>query len=148
LKETKAGCVGRTCTRHVLISVYILYGPMALRSERRRPMEDAAPIPTRFSSKEVARIDRARVVLGMPSRSAFIREAALEKVKTVEESKVVEVRDVSEAEAMRLISQYLRKHPGVHYTSDLADEIGIELRVAFAAAERLIDEGRARVGED
>ena len=41
----------------------------------------------------------------------------------------------------------MKKHPGVHYTSDLADELGIDLRVAFAAAERLIAEGRARVRE-
>ena len=84
----------------------------------------------------------------MPSRSAFIRESVLERVNSVEESKVVEVRDVSKEEAMRLISRYLKKHPGVHYTSDLADELGIELEVAFAAAEQLIDQGRARVGED
>ncbi len=92
------------------------------------------------------RIDRTRGIVGMPSRSAFIRAAVLEKVAAVEGSRIVEVRDVSEVEAMRLIDEYLKKHPGVHYTSDLADELGIELGVAFAAAEKLIAKGRARVG--
>lgn len=120
---------------------------MAVRPRPPRATE-APAIPTRFSQKEVERIDRAREAFGVPTRSAFIRAAVLEKVEAVEGGKVVEVRDVTEAEAVRRLDAYLRKHPGVHYTSDLADELGIELRVAFAAAERLLAKGRARVGAD
>ena len=93
-------------------------------------------------------MDRARGVLGMPSRSAFVRAAVLEKTEAVEHSRVIELRDVTEAEAVRLIDRYLKKHPGVHYTSDMADELGIDLPVAFAATERLIEKGLARVRGD
>lgn len=85
--------------------------------------------------------------MGQPSRSAFIRSAVLEKVEAIEGSRIVEVRDVSEAEAIRLIDRYLQKHPGVHDVDEIADELGIELRVAFAAAQKLLDRGRARVRE-
>jgi uncharacterized protein (DUF1778 family) len=93
-------------------------------------------------------MDRAASRSGASTRSSFIRGAVLERVAAIEESRVVEIRDVSEKEAMRLIDEYLKKHPGVHYTSDLADELGIELGVAFAAAETLIEKGRARVGRE
>lgn len=85
--------------------------------------------------------------MGLPSRSSFIREAVLEKAKAVEEARVVEIRDVSEKEAIRLIDRYLAQHPGVHYTSDIADRVGIDLPVAFAAMEKLIERGLARVRE-
>jgi len=49
--------------------------------------------------------------------------------------------------AIRLIDRYPQKHPGVHHVDDIADEIGIELRVAFAAAQKLLDRGRARMRE-
>ena len=48
---------------------------------------------------------------------------------------------------MRLIARYLRQHPGTHDTGDLADRLGIELGVAFAASQKLIENGRAKVGK-
>ena len=120
---------------------------MALRGQKPRASTTGA-IPTRFSEEEVARIDRVQARFGFRSRSAFIREAVLEKAKSLEATKVVEVRDVSEKEAIRLIDRYLQKHPGVHYVDDIADELGIELGAAFAVAQKLIDRGRARVREE
>lgn len=117
---------------------------MALRPGTSR-VRGTASIPTRFSEGEIARVDRAQARLGLRSRSAFIRDAVMEKVHALETSKIVEVRDVSEKEAIRLIDRYLNQHPGVHYTSDIADEIGIDLPVAFAAMQRIIDRGRARI---
>ena len=93
-------------------------------------------------------MDRARELTGLPSRSAFIRQAVLDKLEEIEAMRIIEVRDMSEAEAMRLIDRHLKKHPGVHYTSDLADELGIDLPVAFAAAQKLIEKGRAKVGRE
>ena len=93
-------------------------------------------------------MDRARGLVGLASRSAFVRQAVLEKLEAVERMRVVEVRDVSEKEALKLLDRYLTKHPGVHYVGDMADELGIELRVAFAAAETLLQRGLARVREE
>ena len=119
---------------------------MALRGRARASRETSA-IPTRFSEDEVARMDRARARVGLPSRSAFVRQAVTEKLDAVETMRVIEVRDVSEGEAVRLIDRYLAKRPGVHYVDDIADALGIELRIAFAAAQKLLDRGRARVKE-
>ena len=115
---------------------------------RMKRSEASAAIPTRFTRSELARMDRARSRLGLPSRSAFVREAVLGRVEEVEKMKVIELRDVSVAEAERLIDRYMREHPGRLYVSDVAEELGIELRVAFQAAQRLIDRGRARVGRE
>ena len=139
--------VSRTCMREVLIPVYVVYEPMALRSPTRPPREGSAAIPTRFSAPEVGRIDNVRRLLGSSSRSAFIRDAVLEKVRAVEESKIVEIRNVTEAQAIRMMDRYLQRHPGVHHVDEIADELGVELRIAFAAAQKLLDRGWARVRE-
>jgi DNA-binding MarR family transcriptional regulator len=62
-------------------------------------------------------------------------------------SKIIEVRDVSIDEAVKLIDYYISKHPGKHYVSELAEELGIELSVAFKASQKLIDSGEAEKRE-
>ena len=61
---------------------------------------------------------------------------------------VTEIRDVPVKEATRLIHRYLTKHPGTHYVGDFIERLGLEPRIAFAAAQKLIDEGRARLGRE
>ena len=91
-------------------------------------------------------MERARTLLGIPSRSAFIRQAVLGRLDELEAEGILQVRDATEDEAVRLIDAYLRMHPGTHYVSDLVEAVGLEPRIAFAAAQKLIDRGRARVG--
>lgn len=55
-------------------------------------------------------------------------------------------RVVSLEEATKLIDRFLSKNPGTHYVSELVERLGLEPRVAFAAAQKLIDGGRARLG--
>lgn len=91
-------------------------------------------------------MDRARELAGLPSRSAFIRWAVQDRLEDIEETGILVLRDVSEREAMRLIGGHLKEHPGQHYVSDLVEKLGIEPRIAFAAAQKMIDEGRAKLG--
>lgn len=119
---------------------------MTIASKARRPR--TAAIPTRFSPSELARLERGRELLGLPSRSAFIRQAVLAKLMEVESVGVTEVRDVSLEEATKLIDRYLSKNPGTHYVSELIERLGLEPKIAFAAARKLIDGGRARLGRD
>lgn len=119
---------------------------MTLASKTTNPR--SAAIPTRFSPSELARLERGREILGLPSRSAFIREAVLAKLEQVESVGVTEVRDVSMQEATKLIDRYLSKSPGTHYVSELIERLGLDPKVAFAAAQKLIDQGRARLGRD
>ncbi len=116
-------------------------------AQGRKKAVQSFAIPTRFTEGDLTRVERARGLLGLRSRSAFVREAVLEKLEAVESSGIVQVRDLSLAEATKLIDAYLRKHPGRHYVSDIVERLGIEPSVAFEAAERLIGRGRARVGK-
>lgn len=113
-----------------------------------RKSQGTTPIPTRFSQAELARIEHTRALLGSPSRSAFIRLAVLEKLEELEGTGILQIREVSEEEAIRLIDAYLQGHPGIHYVSELIEELGLAPRTAFAAARNLMDQGRARIGGD
>lgn len=105
-------------------------------------------IPTRFSLSELRRIEKGRELLGVPSRSAFIRQAVLGRLEELETVGVTEIRDVTLEEATKRINRYLSKNPGTHFVSELVERLGLEPRTAFAAAQKLIDEGRARLGRD
>jgi len=61
--------------------------------------------------------------------------------------RVIEIRDLSVEEAVQLMGDYIRKNPGTHWVGDLADELGMELRVEFATAQELINRGQARQAE-
>lgn len=114
----------------------------------RKNSEPTTAIPVRFTKKELLRMERARSLLGLTSRSAFMREAILEKLHAVETMGVIELRDVTVDEAVKLIDRYMRKNPGIHYPSDFMEKLGIEPKTAIGAVQRLIDEGRAHEVEE
>lgn len=129
------------------IGLYPYSGSTRMASPRgERPREQSTPVPTRFATEELARIERARNLLGLPSRSAFIREAVLERLEEVEGAGILQLRDVDEEAAAKLMDEYLQEHPGIHYVSELVEALGLEPRIAFTAARRLVDAGGARVG--
>jgi predicted DNA-binding protein len=101
-------------------------------------------VPVRVNAELAARLDRAVSKLHYASRNAFIREAIERHVNEELERRVLEVRDVSVKDATRTIDRYLTKNPGAHYVSDLAEELGLELEVAFKAARALEDQGMVR----
>ena len=105
----------------------------------------ASVLPTRYSKREVEEIERARRVLGLSSRSAFIREAVLSKLEEIKQVRVVEMQDVSADQASEMIDRYLMKKPGVHYVSELIEKLGLEPRIAFEAVEKLVQGGSVRV---
>lgn len=84
----------------------------------------------------------------MQSRSSFIRRAVLDKLEELEAEGIMEVRETTLEEAMKLIDTYLKRHPGTHHASDFIEKLGIEPEIAFTTAQKLIDEGRARLGRD
>jgi Arc/MetJ-type ribon-helix-helix transcriptional regulator len=102
-------------------------------------------VPLRMTGALAAKLDKAVSMLRYRSRNEFIREAIEEHVEAALHSKVVEVKDVSIEQAGRMIDGYLSKHPGTHYVSEIAEELGLELSTAFRAAQELLKEGSARV---
>lgn len=109
----------------------------------RKYSEPTTAVPVRFTEKELSRMERAGTLLGLTSRSAFMREAILEKLHEVETMGIIELRDVTVDEAVKLIDRHMRKNPGTHYPSDFMEKLGIEPRIAMEAIQKLIDEGRA-----
>lgn len=57
--------------------------------------------------------------------------------------RVVETRDVSIEEAKRMIMEYMESHD-VAYPDDIADEMGLDLKVAVEAVNELIKEGKIK----
>ncbi len=75
------------------------------------------------------------------SNADFAREAIRDKIRTLE---VVSVKNVSVQEAKRMILVYLKKNPGSHFASKMADEMGIDYRVAFKAVNQLLESGKIK----
>jgi Arc/MetJ-type ribon-helix-helix transcriptional regulator len=101
-------------------------------------------VPVRVSGELAVKLDRAVSNLHYSSRNAFIREAIEQHINDRLESRIIEVRDVPVGEAVRMIDRYLAKNPGAHYVSELAEELGLELGLAFKAAKALEESGAVR----
>lgn len=57
--------------------------------------------------------------------------------------RIVEVRETTVGEAKEKILEYYKKHEGESiYPDDVADELGLDLKVAMQAVEELINEGK------
>jgi DNA-binding MarR family transcriptional regulator len=57
---------------------------------------------------------------------------------------VVSVREVDLCKAERMIEDYLIKHPGPSFASEIADALGLEYGVTFKIIHKLLEEGRIR----
>ncbi|MDV3277800.1 MAG: ribbon-helix-helix domain-containing protein [Nitrososphaerales archaeon] len=101
-------------------------------------------VPVRIPADLAAKLDRAVSGLRYASRNEFIREAIEQHVNDRLGSKMIEVRDVSVKGAARMMDRYLSKSPGAHYVSELAEELGLELDVAFKAARMLEAQGMVK----
>ncbi len=75
------------------------------------------------------------------SNADFAREAIRDKIRTLE---AVSVKDVSVQEAKRMILMHLKKNPGSHFASEMADELGIDYRTAFKTMNQLLESGKIK----
>jgi len=75
------------------------------------------------------------------SSADFAREAIRDKIRTLE---VVSVKDVSLHDTKRMILAYLKRNPGSHFMSEIADELGLDYGLAFRAASELLESGKMK----
>jgi len=75
------------------------------------------------------------------SSADFAREAIRDKIRTLE---AVSIKDASLQEAKRMILTYLKRNPGSHFASEMADELGIDYRIAFKAVNQLLESGKIK----
>lgn len=99
-----------------------------------------ATIPVSLPISVVKKIERLRARLGYRSRNDVIREAIKRFIKDIEETKVIYVRDITLEQAKREIVKHL-KDRGSAYVSEIAEDLGIEIGLAFKAVEELEKEG-------
>ncbi len=72
------------------------------------------------------------------SLTELVSEAVEEKLETIMGNAIVSTKTVSKEEATHMILDYLRKNPGVHYPSDLANSLGLDLDLVFEVTESLL----------
>jgi Arc/MetJ-type ribon-helix-helix transcriptional regulator len=75
------------------------------------------------------------------SSADFLREAVRDKLGSME---VISVQKVDSYKAERMIEDYLIKHPGPSFASEIADALGLEYGVTFKIIHKLLEEGRIR----
>ena len=98
-------------------------------------------VAVRLSKKDYVKIQQL-VEAGLYRSSAdFLREAVRDKLGSME---VVSVQDVSSRKAERMIEEYLIKHPGPNFASEIADAVGLEYGVTFETIHKLLEERRIR----
>ena len=81
------------------------------------------------------------------SVAELVREAVRKYVDELGSSKLVVFRDLSFAQARREITDYLKKHPGVVWPDEMAEDLGIDYRIVLQVVQQLVGEGKVEVAE-
>jgi len=98
-------------------------------------------LAVRLSKADYATVQQL-VKAGLYRSSAdFLREAVRDKLESLE---IVSVRNVDSRKAERMIEDYLVKHPGPSFASEIADALGLDCDVTFKTVHKLLEEGRIR----
>jgi len=103
--------------------------------------QETYQVAVRLSKADYARIQQL-VEAGLYRSSAdFLREAVRDKLGSME---VVSVRNIDSRKAERMIEDYLIKHPGPSFASEIAEDIGIDYGLTFKTIRKLLEEGRIK----
>jgi Arc/MetJ-type ribon-helix-helix transcriptional regulator len=98
-------------------------------------------VAVRLSKTDYVKIQQL-VEAGLYRSSAdFLREAVRDKLGSME---AVSVQDVDSRKAERMIEDYLTKHPGPNFASEIADTLGLEYGATFKIIHKLLEERRIR----
>ena len=99
-----------------------------------------ATIPVSIPMDVVEKIEGLRVKLGYRSRNQVIREAIKRLIEEIEETKVIYIGGMTLEQAKRKMLEHLKRR-GSAYVSEIAEDLGIDIELAFKAAEELEKEG-------
>jgi len=99
-----------------------------------------ATVPVSLPTTVVKKIERIRARLGYRSRNDVIREAIKRFIEDIEETKAIYLREMTLEQAKKEIIEYLKQHGSI-YVSEMAEELRIDIELAFKAVEELEKEG-------
>lgn len=100
-------------------------------------------VPVRFDEEELEAIDGLLNKVNARSRSEFIREAVKHYLDTVREIRVIQIRNVSKAQARREILKYLKERKEAD-TFDIANDLRLDLGLTIRVLKELWEEGKVR----
>lgn len=111
-------------------------------AQNQKLLERGKPqLAVRLSRADYTKIQQL-VQSGLYKSSAdFLREAVHDKLGSME---VVSVAEVESAKAERMIDDYLIRHPGPVFASEIADALGLEYGITFKTIQKLLEEGRVK----
>ncbi len=89
---------------------------------------------------EYAHVDRLVRARAARSVAELVRLAVKEYVTRAGANKLLNLRDVPLPTARRAIEQYLKKHHGVVWPDEMAEELGIDYRVVLNVVSHLLKE--------
>lgn len=72
------------------------------------------------------------------SLTELASEAIEEKLEVIRGASIVSTKTVQTEEAKSMIIDYLKKNPGAHYPSDIANSLGLDLDVVFEITQSLL----------
>jgi len=79
--------------------------------------------------------------------SDFARKAIEDELEKRGETEIISTRETSVQQAKKIIEEYLNRHQGLVYPSDIADHYGLELEPIFEAVKQLKIEGKVKEAE-
>lgn len=97
--------------------------------------------------REYERVEKLVRAGAARSVADLVRQAVRKYMDELGSSKLVSFRDVSMAQARREIIDYLKKHSGVVWPDEMAEELGIDYRLVLQVVQQLTGEGRVEVVE-
>jgi len=111
-------------------------------TQRQKLLErEALQLAVRLSKADYVMVQQL-VKTGLYRSSAdFLREAVRDKLESLE---VVSIRNVDASKVERMIEDYLVKHPGPSFASEIADALGLDYSITFKTVHKLLEEGRVR----
>ena len=97
--------------------------------------------------REYERVEKLIRVGAAKSVADLVRQAVGKYIDELGSSKLLSFRDISKVQARREIVDYLRKHPGVVWPDEMAEDLGIDYRLVLQVIQQLTGEGRVEVVE-
>jgi len=103
--------------------------------------QETYQLAVRLSKADYTKIQQLAEAGLYRSSADFLREAVRDKLESME---VVSVRNVDARKAERMIEDYLVKHPGPSFASEIADALGLDYSLTFKTIHKLLEEGRIK----
>lgn len=101
---------------------------------------EAVPIAIRLPVKDHKMITKLVEMGYYMNISDFIRDAVRDKLGDLMEQKIVKIREIDKTEAKKEIINYLDRKTNA-WTYEIADDLGLDLRLVHEAIEELEREG-------